>query len=367
MDFLNKTRFCTLVITNACNLQCRYCFEENKNSDKMSLELAMRIVESELSSNNLHSNIQFLFFGGEPFLEFETMRKIVESVKNKFPKKSWHFGIATNGTLLNEEHKIWLLENKPYVTCYLSLDGTRDVHNAERSNSFDLIDLKFFSDNYPNAPIKITLTQNTLPYLFESVKFCIDSGFKVAWNLAHGVPWDKFENKNILSVELKKLIDYYLANPDVEPDITMSETVGKIAYQKPKGGIFSLCAAGRDMIAYDTFGEKYPCQYFAPISVGKKAVTLEKIEIPEIISDTSLDDKCQHCVVRSICPTCYAENYYKRGNLYKRCEQECELLKLIIKAKAYFFAERWKRKMLTLSKEEEKALLEAIMTIQTQL
>jgi len=364
---IEKQRFCTLTITESCNLNCPYCYEHHKSDRAMSIDLAVKIAEQELFSQNDYEYVKFQFFGGEPFIEFETIRALVEHIKKHEYPKLYSFEITTNGTLLTNEIKKWLIENKDLVYCFLSLDGTREMHNINRSNSFDAIDLSFFSKNYPNCQVKMTVSEKTLPNLFDGVKFCYDNGFQVFWNLGYGINWSNQENAEILSRELKKLIDFHLKTPNITPSAMLSDPISKIVYQKEGGFTQSWCATGLQMVAYSIDGKKYPCQFFSPVTSGEKAIELGNIEIKLDIPDDKLDEKCRSCVIRAVCPTCYGANYYSTGNLYKKDDNLCALMKIILKARSFFLAEKWKQGNFGLGLDDEKLMLKAIVMIQNEL
>ena len=103
-----KSKNITLVLTHQCNLDCVYCYEHHKNSCTMSAELAQSIVDRELSMDDGVSMVEFDFFGGEPLLEFDTIKKVVETTIAKEYEKDYIFFITTNGVLLNDEQKEWL-------------------------------------------------------------------------------------------------------------------------------------------------------------------------------------------------------------------------------------------------------------------
>jgi len=63
--------------------------------------------------------------------------------------------------------KNWFTANNDLFVLGLSLDGTRNTHNHNRSNSFDDIDIDFFLKTYPNQGVKMTLSEYSLPQLTE--------------------------------------------------------------------------------------------------------------------------------------------------------------------------------------------------------
>ena len=274
---------------------------------------------------------------------------------------------TTNGTLIHGSVQDWLIQHSGCFVCGLSLDGTREMHNINRSNSFDDIDLDFFLRQYPDQDIKMTISKETLPGLYNGVIYLQKLGFIVSCNLAFGIDWSDSENSVILQNELKKLIDYYLENPEVEPCSILNMGLSNVGIYEEKA--IRYCGAGNEMRAYDIDGTAYPCQFFMPLSVGKEKaraslnIVFPKSELPE----DELDEKCKNCVIRSICPTCYGSNYASTGNIYKRDDNMCRLTKIIAKANSYFKAEQWRRKQLIMPDDEKVVLLKAIKAIQEKM
>ena len=148
-------RFITLTLTNMCNLNCTYCYEFNKSNRKMSFETANSIIDSDFQ-NGIEKDLflHFSLFGGEPFLEFDLICKIVDYIEKNYSNyHKYNIDITTNGTLVHGEVQEWLKEHKKAVYCALSLDGTKEMHDTNRSNSFDKIDLDFFLSMYPKRSL----------------------------------------------------------------------------------------------------------------------------------------------------------------------------------------------------------------------
>ena len=157
-----KTKNVTLVITHQCNLNCTYCYEKHKDQFVMSFETAFGIVTDALVKEDDYDFVEFDFFGGEPFLEFDLIRRVVNETKNREWQKAYVFFATTNGTILKEEWKQWLSDNTEFFQVSLSLDGTPEMHNLNRCDSFNLIDVDFFVNTYPDQPVKMTVSEKTL-------------------------------------------------------------------------------------------------------------------------------------------------------------------------------------------------------------
>jgi DNA-binding LacI/PurR family transcriptional regulator len=110
---MNLPRITTamLVVTHDCNLRCRYCFVD-KNPCKMTYETAKAAAEFVIKNaeeDKVTPGINF--FGGEPMLMWDSIIvPLVNWVRHEY-KKPFHFGITTNGTLLNEERIQFMKDN----------------------------------------------------------------------------------------------------------------------------------------------------------------------------------------------------------------------------------------------------------------
>lgn len=363
----NKTKVVTITLTQNCNLACSYCYEHNKSLKTMDFNTAKAIIDRELNILNEDENIEFDLFGGEPFLEFELLKQITEYVCKIKGNKECQMFATTNGTLVHGEIQEWLRNHRCCFVCGLSIDGTREMHNINRSNSYDEIDLEFFKELYPEQDVKMTISKETLPNLAEGVIELHKKGFLVSCNLAYQIDWSADENVSILNRELHKLVDYYLDNPQIKPCSMLEMGFSNIGTYSDEA--LKFCGAGTAMRSYDVDGKFYPCQFFMPLSVGKeKAETANKIVFPkDVISNELLDEKCRDCIIKSVCPNCFGANYAATGNIYSRDNNMCKLTKITLKARSYFRAKQWEQGQLKGTNEEIQAILKSIVKIQEEL
>lgn len=351
-----------LILTHRCNLNCIYCYEHNKDFTCIDLDNAKKILENEMLSND-KLDCEIEFFGGEPFLEFD---KIVDLhnflMSRKWPKK-WLTMITTNGTLVHGKIKEWVYRNQETVKVALSADGTPEMHNINRSNSYNQIDMNFFAKT--NSVVKMTVSAKTLPYLSDGIIHLHKLGFKtVRANLAFGIDWSDEDNMFIYARELRRLADFYIENPQLRPSDILDLPIEDI---NPQSSNYTSrhCGAGSELVAYEIDGTAYPCHTFAPISVGediaKKALNLT---FESEIRKTCLDEKCQKCLVANVCPNCYGINFSTTGNMYSKDNSFCKMTKMQFLANAYFKYRQYIKGILTLTAEEEYRLLNNIRLIQ---
>ena len=355
----------TLIVTEKCNLDCKYCYENHKTSRTMPFEVAKQIIEKNCFEVNDFDELLIEFFGGEPFLNFKLIKQVVSYLETQKLAKPYLLFATTNGTLIHGEIKQWLIEHPQFI-CGLSIDGTRQMHNINRSNSYDSIDIDFFKNQYPEQGIKMTVSQDTLPNLCEGVLFLQEKGFKVACNLAFGIDWSDVKNRTVLERQLMKLIDYYLLHPNLEPCSILALDIKDIGVDDSQIKHRKWCGTGTHMFTFAPYGQAYPCQFFAPQSIGeKKSKLAQSLDFPRDISVDCLDKKCQDCLIEPLCPTCYGSNFASTGNIFKKDENLCELTKIIMQARAYFRAKQWEKgQLLSLNDNDEQLLLRAIAKIQ---
>lgn len=338
-----KSKNITLVLTHQCNLNCTYCYEHHKDNVTMSPERAIAIIEDELTMDDGVGLIEFDLFGGEPLLEYDTVKAIIEHFKSRTYDRDYIFFITTNGVLLDEGRKAWLKKNAEYLQLGLSLDGTKEMHDCNRSDSFDDIDLAFFRETYPEESVKMTISKKTLPELAKGVIFCHEQGFEVSCNLAYGIDWDDAENRRVFEEQLALLVAYYLDHPEVKPAAILD--INRIKSLAEPAPTVRYCGAGYAMRAYDCDGTCYPCQFFLPICVGdaeaKRSLTLDFSS--NHLKAEQLDEACRSCVICNACPTCYGNNYATTGDIDRRDMRLCSMNKIQFKAIAYFAAKRFER------------------------
>lgn len=129
-------RMITLQVTQNCNLRCKYCaysgsyIQRKHNNKRMSLETAYKAIDFYKNHSSAQDRATIGFYGGEPFLEFELIKKSVEYAKKIFNGKNIMFQVTTNATLLNDEIIDFIVSND--FSLVVSLDGPPEIHNASR-------------------------------------------------------------------------------------------------------------------------------------------------------------------------------------------------------------------------------------------
>ncbi|MDD4468975.1 MAG: radical SAM protein [Acholeplasmataceae bacterium] len=320
-----------LTITENCNLDCIYCYEKNKTTNKMDYETAKKIITAELR-HSPENVLNIEFFGGEPFLNFELIKDISKYIWTGEWRVKPNISICTNGTQFSDEIKEWIIENNSRLEIGISLDGDKETQDHNRHSSFNDIDYDFIS-TLSNATIKMTITFDRIKHLAEDLIFLHKLRLPIGCNIDYDSPWpDNEEIIEIISYQLAILEQYYLKNPDVRVCTILDMPIQTIIL-KPVRHINKYCGAGNTIVTYSVDGQKYPCQGFMPLS--NKSMNLENISFPELIPVDCFDSECQSCIILNSCPNCYATNLIQRGSIYKKDLSKCKIIKLFYSATAH--------------------------------
>lgn len=122
-----------LMLTNRCNLACRYCFERQiDRSREMRFETAARAVDLLVTYSAVGAKLSVVLFGGEPLLAFPLIRELIPYARQRASSsdRQISFSTTTNTTLLDEEHADFLVANN--VAILMSVDGMRESHDLNR-------------------------------------------------------------------------------------------------------------------------------------------------------------------------------------------------------------------------------------------
>ena len=344
----NKRFSPSICITHDCNLNCVYCYQKHGSEKKMTIKTAIKVIDWIFDNvPNEMNEVEITLIGGEPLIEFELIKEIVEYTCKKNPKYKYIFYASTNGTILTENMKKWFTEHKRCCCLGLSLDGTKDVHNYNRSDSYDKIDIDYFKKTWPYQSVKMTLSEYSLNHLAESIKYIHSLGFiiKGVNQFEGNFDWDKDEYIKILCKQLAELVEFYVKNDSLVLDQMFDKNLfyceSKIKERK------KWCGIGDGTPFFDIDGKKYPCNFITPM-------TFSDNQINEIINfnfenvDNFIDEDCfNNCYIYPICPTCAGSNYMTNRNFKNRIKTKCRIQKII----ALFIAELQAKRIM---KDESK-------------
>lgn len=352
-----------LNMAHDCNLKCEYCFASQGNfkgeRSLMSYEVGKKAFDYLVKSSGKRINLEVDFFGGEPLMNFDTIKKLVEyarSLEEKHNKK-FRFTITTNGVLLDDERIEYINEHMSNVV--LSIDGRKDVNDRMRKTINDKGSYDTIINNFKNLVSKRgdkdyfargTYTSNNLDFS-EDVKHLNEIGFdKISVEPVVAKPEEKYalieEHIETLKNEYEKLAKYYIDSYSDKNKrfqffhFNIELDGGPCIYKRSIG-----CGAGTEYVAVTPEGDFYPCHQF----VGDKEFIIgnvyEGITNEEVVSkfrNVSVNEKptCKQCWAKYYCSGgCHANAYnfnkdfnipYKVGCELEKKRIECSIM---IKAK----------------------------------
>lgn len=322
-DFYSRT-ICIATNYN-CNLNCIYCFEKHKTSEEFDINEAFKIISDQLNySTPLGTKIKL--HGGEPFLVFPKIKKLCEKLWSINFKEQYHIHLTTNGTLVHGEIQDWLYNNRDFITVKLSLDGDRMSNEINRPGSYDKIDIPFFLKCWPDIRINMTISPQTIPYVYENLKFLHSVGFRhIISHFALLKDWEEFSLEQTLFEQLNRIVNFYIENTQIKPCHLFS---GNIANTLKDQRFINTCNLSRCK-AFDFKTKKYyPCYMCFPSMAGER-MSEELINMDLTNIENLVDPRCNDCPFINLCVTCYVENYITRGNLSLRDLSLCRYKKIV--------------------------------------
>ena len=315
-------KICTLMLSYSCNLNCVYCFEKCKSSaakKQMSLAMAKRIVRAEfrrVTEDARFDSLKLDLFGGEPFVRFDLVKELCEWVwrqKVSFPVEIL---ITTNGTLLTEQCKDWIRENKNRLSICMSVDGDADMQMQNRGANERQLPLEFVHECFPNQPFKMTLSRETVKTFAKGYLYLIRRGYVVDARPATEENWYA-DSPLVYQRELTKIAKFYLSHPDMTPCRHLLKLFNALDVKPVR-----FCGAGSHMSAYDYDGKEFPCHMFTRIVNGEFDFDLYQLyDFERPIAQEH--EPCSSCKLLYLCPTCIGNNLQNRGDVTARDLRSC--------------------------------------------
>lgn len=264
----------TLCLTHDCNLRCGYCYAGRKRPVVMSGETAFRSIDfgleraqKEGKALGKRPEILIGFFGGEPLLEWDLLRKCREYAEKEAAPSGIRlkWTLTTNMTLLTEERVEWLMEQGFHLG--LSLDGNAAMHGVWRkypdgSNSHgDCVRaLEWFKGRESRANLICVVNPRNVRHLEDSVQWMGEvCGLGIMLNPDFGAAWTD-EALETLSGAYEKIGEEVVRRYREGRSLTLNVIQSKIAaYVKGGYETCEMCSLGEREIAVAPSGNLYPC------------------------------------------------------------------------------------------------------------
>lgn len=339
-----------LHVAHSCNLNCEYCFaSQGKYHGEralMSFETGKRALDFLVENSGTRRNLEVDFFGGEPLMNWEVVKKLVEYAREieKIHGKNFRFTLTTNGMLIDDD--VIDFCNKEMSNVVLSLDGRKEVHDRFRKDyqgrgSYDVIVPKFQElvrrRGGKNYYMRGTFTHYNTDFTKDILSMA-DLGFtELSMEPVVCSPEDAsvltesdlpvlFEQYEILAKEMirrkkeGKGFTFYHYMLDLKH--------GPCIYKRISG-----CGSGTEYMAVTPSGDLYPCHQF----VGDKkyllgniydGVTNTEIQNEFKLCNAYAREECADCWAKLYCSGgCAANSYHASGSIKGVYKYGCELFK----------------------------------------
>ena len=340
-----------LHVAHDCNLGCRYCFaEEGEYHGRralMSFEVGKKALDFLIANSGNRRNLEVDFFGGEPLMNWDVVKQLVEYGRSKEEAcgKHFRFTLTTNGVLLNDE--IMEFCNREMSNVVLSLDGRREVNDFMRptrngkGSSYDIIVPKFqkFAKSRAGKDyyVRGTFTRYNLDFS-EDVKHFADLGFdQMSVEPVVAPPEEPYaireEDLPRILEEYDKLALEYIKRKKEGRGFQFFHFMIDLSQGPCVAKRLSGCGSGTEYLAVTPWGDFYPCHQF----VGQEDFRMGSVDEGIIRTDIRDEfklcnvyakERCRDCFARFYCSGgCAANSYHFHGSITDAYEIGCEMQK----------------------------------------
>ena len=186
----------TFLTTENCNLRCKYCYEINKKEKHMDIEVAKKAIDKLLAGKLIPKTAEKVaekgiildFMGGDSLINPQLLDKIldyfvikVNTINNKWTKiwrHSFRACVCSNGTLFsNPDVRSFCEKWKDNLSLGVSIDGCPEIHDMNRvfpngkGSMTEILKWWDWYQQFSDSSTKATCSRQTIPYLYESLKF----------------------------------------------------------------------------------------------------------------------------------------------------------------------------------------------------
>ncbi len=341
-----------LHISHDCNLRCKYCFASTGDFGKgrklMPVETGKKAIDFLLTHSGNRHNLELDFFGGEPLMNWDAVKEIVDYARSKEEEynKKFRFTVTTNGVLLDDESIDYI--NKEMKNVVLSLDGRKCVNDNMRltingKGSYDifvpkfqkLVEKRLQGDN-KEYYARGTFTKNNLDFAEDVYHIADDLGFdQLSVEPVIADPSEPYaiteEDLPTIFAEYEKLAVEMIRRKKEGRCFNFFHFMidldqGPCAIKRLRG-----CGCGNEYVSVTPDGDIYPCHQF----VGNDEWKMGNLDDGTL--DTEMKDKfacsniytkegCKDCWCKFYCSGgCNANNYSFNKDINKPVKLSCEM------------------------------------------
>lgn len=336
-------------VTNKCDLDCVYCQAHSHSSaldGSMTKEIGRKAVDFALQSPN--TCLTFEFQGGEPLLNFDVIKEMIDYSRSVNRDKRIEYTIVTNLRNMSEDKLQYFLENDVHICT--SLDGPKAVHDHNRpcrsgGGSHDTVISKI--KELKSRGIQIGAIQTTTNVSLHYPREIIDQYLEVGIDNIFLRPLTPLGMADYSWRKVGYTAEEFMAFYQKAFDYIMELNLNGIFFSELHASYFlkkifenyadnymelrSPCGAGIGQMSYYYDGGVYTCDEGRMLSeMGDRSFLLGNVlndrfrdavtsPVCAAVCKASIVEslpKCAQCVYQPYCGVCPVVNYASTNSLY---------------------------------------------------
>lgn len=336
-----KLTMVTLQLTQRCNLRCDYCiYSENSSynrihsDNRMSFDTAKRIVDFYYTHTIDSEKIAIAFYGGEPTLEFDLIKKIVTYANSLFKGKEILYRMTTNATLFTDEMIEFFFDSGNDFLVLISLDGAKEIHDKHRKlpdghGSYDVI-MGNLQDIYNKNPLflkrihinTVIDPQSDYSAIIKILDNPLVKDIPFQFNLVeHDGEPAEYETEYLIKFNYDTFLSYLTQFREKEKVFPNKMMEYNSSYMRDKMDKFHSvdvrtvaapggpCEPGRMRLFVDCKGNFYPCERVSEKSecmcIGSVDRGFDIQRIKDMLNISQLtSESCKNCWAFNMCNIC---------------------------------------------------------------
>ena len=339
-----------LHVAHTCNLNCAYCFasQGKYHGDRaiMSFEVGKRALDFLIEHSASRRNLEVDFFGGEPLMNFEVVKRLVAYARSREKEcgKNFRFTLTTNGMLIDDD--VIDFANREMSNVVLSLDGRKEIHDRYRvdyagNGSWERIVPRFQklveARGNKNYYMRGTFTHAN-PDFLKDIQEMLRLGFtELSMEPVVCAPGDPSaltaEDMPVVMEQYEKLAELMLRRHREGRPFTFYHYMidlegGPCIYKRISG-----CGSGTEYMAVTPWGDLYPCHQFVGEERFKLGNVFEGVTNREVQEEFAACNvytrpECADCWAKLYCSGgCAANAYHATGSISGIYRYGCELFR----------------------------------------
>jgi uncharacterized protein len=301
-----------IILTERCNLQCKYCYGKSMEEFDNGLEEKFKFDYNEPCTSNIKitklkefiskdPKAVIVFYGGEPLLKIPKIKEIIENINVPFR-------MQTNGQLLDKLEPKYL---NSITKILISIDGNRETTNLYRGkNTYEKLteNIKLMKkNNYQGELIaRMTVAQDN-PDICKNVQDILKTKLfdSVHWQLDVGFYRNDFQKEKIqkffssYNTSISNLINFWIKQMQEGKVIKLYPFIAIVKdLLSPNPDKAKIrCGAGHKGYAISTSGKVVACpimnniEDFKAGDLNTSPSNLKKFQIQE----------CNNCTHQNLC------------------------------------------------------------------